>query len=68
MKTGTSFSIMAIASFIITLLWYIIDADPLYDDFTMVILEFGIITALFFTAFATTYFIARLVIRIVTKA
>ncbi len=55
---------MAIGAILLTILLYIIDSDPFYDDFSMVVMEFSIISAAFFTIFSALFFITKLIIRI----
>ncbi len=64
MKTKTSFSIMAISSMLITAILYLIDNDPPYADFSSTVLEFSIISAVFFTIFSALFLISKLIIRI----
>ena len=63
MKTKTVFLLFGISAVILTSLGYFIDSDPPYADFKMTVIEFSVITLIFFGLFSAVYFVTKLVKR-----
>ena len=65
MKTKTVFLLFGIIAVILTSLGYFIDSDPPYADFKMTVIEFSIITLIFFGLFSAIYFATKVVKRLI---
>ena len=65
MKTKVVFLLFGIIAVILTSLGYFIDSDPPYADFKMNVLEFSIITLIFFGLFSAIYFATKFVKRLI---
>lgn len=61
MKTKVFFPVSGIGAILLTSLLYLIDSDAPYADFKMRVIEFSIISAVFFALFNAIFFGFRFV-------
>jgi hypothetical protein len=61
MKKKVVFLLSAIGAFLLTSLLYFLDTDPPYPEFRTTVIEFSIITTIFFVLFITIYYVSKLV-------
>lgn len=61
MKTKTVFLLFGIYAVLLTSLGYFLDSDPPYADFRMTVIEFSVITLIFFGIFSAGYFVIKFI-------
>ncbi len=61
MKNKVIFLYFGIAAIITTSIGYLVDSDPPYADFKLTVIEFSIMTAIFFILFSVVYLGYKLV-------
>ena len=63
MKMGVRFLLFGIGAILLTALLYFIDTDPPYPEFRMTVIEFSVISVVFFLLFSIIYLVSRVVKR-----
>ena len=61
MKNKPILLLLAVASVLLTTLAYLIDTDPLYEDFKYNVIEFLAISIILFIFFAFIFFISKFI-------